>query len=84
MNIIKIKCAVRITDNGDGSHSATFYNDKEELLKDFRNYYTEDECSDEALMNGDDTYEYGSVTTATIGVDTETGKLVKPFSVSTD
>lgn len=40
MSIIKIKCAVRITDNGDGSHTATFYGNKDALLKDFRNYHT--------------------------------------------
>lgn len=84
MSIIKIKCATHSRDNGDGSSSVKFFPDLEALLKDFRNYYTAERCSVGSLLRGDDTYEYGRVSDATIEVDTETGKLAKPFSVSTD
>lgn len=83
MAIIQIVGIARVQDNGDGSSTAYIFNNKEELLKDFRDYTSEDECSDEDLFNEDNPYENGYIDSRVIiEVDTETGKLTKPISVS--
>lgn len=83
MTIITIKAVARIQDNGDGSTTATIYNDKEAMLKDFRKYTAEDKVSDAQFFGEDDPYENGYLNmSVTLEIDTETGKLVRPFSVS--
>lgn len=68
-------------DNGDGSQNTYIYNDIAELLADFRKYHTEEQCSDDDLLNEEDPYENGYISSSVIEFDTETGRF-KPFSVS--
>ena len=83
MNILKLCLVGRATDNGDGSTSVSFFNDKQELLKDFREYRTEADCSDEDFFNEEDPYENGHfVDDINIEIDLDTGKLYKSFYVS--
>ena len=83
MSIIKIVGIAHVQDNFDGSSTAYIFNNKEELLKDFRNYTSEDACSDEELFNEEDPYHNGYIDSRVeIEIDTETGKLVRPISVS--
>jgi hypothetical protein len=83
MAIIKIVGIAHVQDNGDGSSIAYIFNNKEELLKDFRKYISEEECSDEDLFNEEDPYENGYIDfRVEIEIDTEMGKLVRPICVS--
>lgn len=74
------------TDNGDGSTSVHFFNNREELEKDLEEHGSN--FGVEEIESGDDPYEYGTLSEHSfdIEIDPETGlaKLAQSVTLSSD
>ena len=83
---LTLATVAHFTDNGDGSSSATFYNNREELVADLEasgaDYSLED------IESGHDSYKTGTLSRVEIELeyDEDTGeiRLVNPFTLSSD